>query len=150
MVPKSVLDFNFESSDGFGKLFIAVLMSCIMAFFYMLATRNTRAFLLGTDQTRCTLSIISRGWFAGVLLLANYLLIVFTCTLWICPFAELLVCKKNNGTKALHSVGRNRHADKLIGRGVCFDKSLTNSGFGVFEFRHFANFCLCGQMCRCS
>ncbi|KAL3524253.1 hypothetical protein ACH5RR_017087 [Cinchona calisaya] len=116
MVPKWVLDFDFESLDGYGKLFIAVLMGCLVGFFYMPATRNARAFWLGTDQIRCNLSIIYCGWFARTLLYVNYLFVVFTSLLWISPFSELLVDKKVDGTRGPHSIVRNRYAEELVGR----------------------------------
>ncbi|XP_027071693.1 uncharacterized protein [Coffea arabica] len=116
MVPGWGLDFDFESLDGFGKFFIAVLMGCIVGLFYIPATRNARAFWLGTDQIRSNLSIISCGWFGRMLLYGNYLLVVFTSTLWVGPFIELLVCDKSDGIKGLHSNGRNRYTEELIGR----------------------------------
>ncbi|XP_027115589.1 uncharacterized protein [Coffea arabica] len=116
MVPGWGLDFDFESLDGFGKFFIAVLMGCIVGLVYIPATRNARAFWLGTDQIRSNLSIISCGWFGRMLLYGNYLLVVFTSTLWVGPFTELLVCEKSDGIKGLHSNGRNRYTEELIGR----------------------------------
>nr|XP_027062684.1 uncharacterized protein LOC113689048 [Coffea arabica] len=51
-----------------------------------------------------------------MLLYGNFLLVVFTSTLWVGPFTELLVCEKSDGIKGLHSNGRNRYTEELIGR----------------------------------
>ncbi|KAK6121782.1 hypothetical protein DH2020_044462 [Rehmannia glutinosa] len=107
--PKWVLDFRFESLDGLGKFFLAVLMGCIVGYLYIPALRNARAFWLGTDQIRCNLSIISCGWFSRMLLYANYIMAIFTSLLWISPFAEFLVNKnldgKNGGKRGMELVG---------------------------------------------
>lgn len=135
MVPKWVLDFDFELLDGFGKFFIAVLMGCLVGFLYMPATRNSRAFWLGTDQIRCNLSIISCGWFARMLLYVNYLLIVFTSMLWISPFSEILVDKKVHGTRGHYSVSRNRYSEELVGR----------MGMSRSDYQNFRLWCMLGS-----
>ncbi|KAK0599116.1 hypothetical protein LWI29_002527 [Acer saccharum] len=60
-VLSSVLDFDFDSIDGFGKFSVAVLMSCVMAFLYTPTGKNARSFWLGSDQLRSNLEIFSRG-----------------------------------------------------------------------------------------
>ncbi|KAG8390303.1 hypothetical protein BUALT_Bualt01G0069600 [Buddleja alternifolia] len=97
VIPKWVLDFEFESLDGLVKFFLAAFMGCIVGFFYIPALRNSRAFWLGTDQIRSNLSIISCGWFSRMLLYANYIMVVFTSLLWISPFAKFLVNDNING-----------------------------------------------------
>lgn len=115
MVPHWFIDFDFQSLDGFGKFFIAIFMGCLVGFFYIPAMKNARAFWLGTDQIRSNLSIISCGWFARMLLYTNYFLVVFTSTLWISPFSELMLNKKSEGTEGSLLIARNSNAVELAG-----------------------------------
>nr|GMD55172.1 transmembrane protein 161A [Ipomoea batatas] len=115
VVPKWILDFDFGSLDGFGKLLVSLFMGCTAGFLYTPALRSARAFWLGTDQIRCNLSIISCGWFAGMLLYANYLMIALTSLLWISPFAELLVNKNFDQKRGSCYGGRVEYATKLVG-----------------------------------
>ncbi|XWS37791.1 hypothetical protein CRYUN_Cryun19dG0075600 [Craigia yunnanensis] len=103
----AVFDFHFDSVEGSWRIFVAVLMGLLAGFLYMPAGKNARSFWLGTDQLRCNLSIISHGWFARMILYANYLLTMFTALLWINPLAEILV--SNNSCD-----GRGA-AEKLVG-----------------------------------
>lgn len=121
-----ILDFEFSSIDGFGRLFVAVLSGFIAGFLYVAAGKNARAFWLGTDQIRCNLPIISCGWFAQILFYVNYVLLGFTSLLWINPFAEILV-NKNNG------VGfGSRYRERLAG----------NVGMAEADFVKFRLLCL--------
>lgn len=128
-VPKWVFDVHFEAVHGFEKLFIAVLMGCISCFLYMPAVRITHAFWLGTDQLRCSLPIISCGWFARLLLHANYLFMVFTSMLWVKPFADLLLIDQN---KTSYQNARVEHVRVLVG----------NVGMQKSEFSSFRLWCL--------
>ncbi|KAL5811163.1 hypothetical protein ACOSQ4_027731 [Xanthoceras sorbifolium] len=105
-VLSSVLDFDFGSVDGFGKISVAVLMGCIAGFLYMPAGKNARSFWLGTDQLRSNLEIFSCGWFGRTILYVNYLSIVFTALLWINPFAEMLVNNKVDGSEGANAAIR--------------------------------------------
>ncbi|CAI0403584.1 unnamed protein product [Linum tenue] len=100
----SVLDFDLNSLDGYGKFFIAFLMGCIGGFLYMAAGKNARSFWIGTDQTRSNLSIISCGGFAKMILYGNYISVALPVLLWIRPLSEILY-KKDSG-----------NADQLVGR----------------------------------
>ncbi|XP_074319658.1 uncharacterized protein LOC141656606 [Silene latifolia] len=93
----SVVDFEFSSIDGYGRLVVAGLCGCITGFLYMGAGKNARAFWLGTDQIRCNLSIVSIGWFGQILFYANHLSAGFSSLLWINPFAEIFLKKDNVG-----------------------------------------------------
>ncbi|XP_057475606.1 uncharacterized protein LOC130763658 [Actinidia eriantha] len=124
-----VLDFGFKSLDGFGKFMVAALMGCIVGFLFMPAGRSARAFWLGTDQIRCNLSMIYCGWFARMLLYANYLLVVFTSLLWIKPFADLLVNKNADVRRESVSIG---NTDELVG----------NLGMSKLDFDKFRIWCL--------
>ncbi|KAI5670114.1 hypothetical protein M9H77_10478 [Catharanthus roseus] len=135
MVPQWVIDIDFKSLDGLVKLFIAIFMGCIVGFFYTPAMKNARAFWLGTDQIRCNLSIISCGWFARMLLYANYFLVVFTSTLWFSPFTEILLNKKTDGTKGLHFIVRNKNPGELAG----------SLGMTQSDFHKFRVWCLLGS-----
>ncbi|RAL40708.1 hypothetical protein DM860_008406 [Cuscuta australis] len=126
VVPKWILDFGFGSLDGFGKLLTSLFMGCVSGLLYTPASRTARSFWLGTDQTRCNLSIISCGWFARMLLYANYLLILFASLLWISPFSELLV-NKNLDHKKVRSA-----STKLVG----------NVGMSTSDFDRFRHWCL--------
>ncbi|XP_044506858.1 uncharacterized protein LOC123226406 [Mangifera indica] len=129
IVPK-VLDFDFGAIDGFGKIFFAVLMGCIAGVLYMPAGKSARSFWLGTDQLRCNLPIIYCGWFARMILYANYMLIVSAALLWINPLTEILVKKRINDCKGENScVGDVR---KLVG----------NVGFSQEDFNRFRNWLL--------
>ncbi|KAE8709712.1 hypothetical protein F3Y22_tig00110328pilonHSYRG00179 [Hibiscus syriacus] len=120
----SVFDFHFDSIEGSWRILIAIFMGLIAGFLYMPAGKNARSFWLGTDQLRCNLSIISCGWFARMILYANYMLTVFTALLWINPFAEIFVNKNSfHGGSA---------AEKLVG----------NVGFPESEFNRFRLLCL--------
>lgn len=132
IVPNWLLDFGFESLDGFGKFSVAVFMGCIAGFLYIPSGRNARAFWLGTDQLRCNLSIIYCGWFGRMLLCVNYLLIVFTSLLWINPFAELLVNKNIGDKKGLRFNGHFREAEELVG----------NMGMSRSDFDKFRLYCM--------
>ncbi|GFZ15316.1 hypothetical protein Acr_24g0015060 [Actinidia rufa] len=124
-----VIDFGFKSLDGFGRFMVAALMGCIVGFLFMPAGRSARAFWLGTDQIRCNLSMIYCGWFARMLLYANYLLVVFTSLLWIKPFADLLVNKNADVRRESVSIG---NADELVG----------NLGMSKSDFDKFRIWCL--------
>ncbi|KAL9225299.1 hypothetical protein vseg_001242 [Gypsophila vaccaria] len=93
----AVVDFEFGAIHGFGRLVVAVLCGCIVGFLYMGAGKNARAFWLGTDQIRCSLSIVSCGWFAQIMFYVSYLLAGFTSLLWIKPFGEVFVIKVIDG-----------------------------------------------------
>ncbi|XP_021765154.1 uncharacterized protein LOC110729686 [Chenopodium quinoa] len=125
-----IIDFEFSSIDGFGKLFVALLSGFIAGFLYLGAGKNARAFWLGTDQIRCNLSITSCGWFAQVLFYANYVLLGFTALLWINPFAEILV-NKNIGDGKGSQVGSN-NSGRLVG----------NVGMAEADFAKFRLLCL--------
>lgn len=120
----SVLDFNFDSIDGSGRIFVAVLMGCFSGFLFMPAVKSARCFWLGTDQIRSDLVMLSCDWFGRVVLYANYMMIVFTVLLWINPLAGMLVNKNING-----KVG---NAEMLIG----------NVGFLPSDFAKFRLCCL--------
>ncbi|XP_006353339.1 transmembrane protein 161A [Solanum tuberosum] len=122
-VPKWVFDVHFEALHGFEKLFIAIFMGCISCFLYMPAVRIAHAFWLGTDQLRCNLPIVSCGWFARLLLHANYLVMVLTSMLWVKPFTDLLLIDKNS---------RIENVTKLVG----------NVGMQKSEFSSFRLWCL--------
>ncbi|KAM7499632.1 hypothetical protein LguiA_024046 [Lonicera macranthoides] len=111
VVPHWVLDFEFGSLDVYGRFAVAALMAFIVGFLYMPAAKNARAFWLGTDQIRSNLSIIPCGWIGRMLLYANYLLLIFSSVVWITPFAELLVNKNMNGSKASNVID----AEELVG-----------------------------------
>ncbi|KAM3382088.1 hypothetical protein P3S68_007661 [Capsicum galapagoense] len=123
VVGKGIFDVCFDAVHGFEKLFIAIFMGCISCFLYMPAVRITHAFWLGTDQLRCNLPIVSCGWFARLLLHANYLFMVFTSMLWVKPFADLLLIDQNV---------RTEHVRELVG----------NVGMQKSEFSNFRLWCL--------
>ncbi|XAR71735.1 hypothetical protein NMG60_11018138 [Bertholletia excelsa] len=129
LLPSWVLDFGFESLDGFSRIGIAFLMGCIAGFFFMPAARGSRAFWLGTDQIRCNLSIIYCGWIGRTLLYANYLLVMFTSLLWIKPFADLLVNNHAYDRRRLHFIG---DIDQLVG----------NLGMSQLDLENFRFWCL--------
>ena len=120
----AVFDFHFDSVEGSWRIFVAVLMGFLAGFLYMPAGKNARSFWLGTDQLRCNLSIISCGWFARMILYANYLLTMFTALLWINPLTEILVNKNSCDGKGA--------AKKLVG----------NVGFSKLEFTRLRILCL--------
>ncbi|PON66439.1 Transmembrane protein 161A/B [Trema orientale] len=120
----SVLDFNFGSIDGFGRFFIAVFMGCSAAFLFIPAVKSARSFWLGTDQLRSNLSMITCGWFARVVLYANYLVTTLTALLWIKPLSEMLVNKNMNETKSAGSINEIGNAERLLG----------NVGFSPSDF----------------
>ncbi|GFZ15314.1 hypothetical protein Acr_24g0015040 [Actinidia rufa] len=124
-----LLILGLKSLDGFGRFMVAALMGCIVGFLFMPAGRSARAFWLGTDQIRCNLSMIYCGWFARMLLYANYLLVVFTSLLWIKPFADLLVNKNADVRRESVSIG---NADELVG----------NLGMSKSDFDKFRIWCL--------
>ncbi|XP_059304838.1 uncharacterized protein LOC132056580 [Lycium ferocissimum] len=124
VVPKWILDVHFEEVHGFEKLFIAVFMGCVSCFLYMPAVRIAHAFWLGTDQLRCNLPIISCGWFARLLLHANYLFMVLTSMLWVKPFADLLLIDQDKASV--------EHVRELVG----------NVGMQKSEFSRFRVWCL--------
>ncbi|KAG5616894.1 hypothetical protein H5410_016718 [Solanum commersonii] len=111
-VPKWVFDVHFEVLHELEKLFIAIFMGCVSCFLYMPAVRIAHAFWLGTDQLRCNLPIVSCGWFARLLLHANYLVMVLTSMLWVKPFTDLLLIDQNsrieNVTKLVGNVGMQK------------------------------------------
>ncbi|KAJ8554461.1 hypothetical protein K7X08_025139 [Anisodus acutangulus] len=127
VVPKWILDVHFEAVHGFEKLFIAVFMGCISCFLYMPAVRIAHAFWLGTDQLRCNLPIISCGWFARLLLHANYMFMVLTSMLWVKPLADLLLIDQNKASNT-----RIEHVRELVG----------NVGMQKSEFSRFRLLCL--------
>ncbi|KAK6794432.1 hypothetical protein RDI58_007885 [Solanum bulbocastanum] len=106
-VPKWVFDVHFEALHGFEKLFIAIFMGCVSFFLYMPAVRIAHAFWLGTDQLRCNLPIVSCGWFARLLLHANYLVMVLTSMLWVKPFTDQN-SRIENVTKLVGNVGMQK------------------------------------------
>ncbi|KAM5557300.1 hypothetical protein ABKV19_024602 [Rosa sericea] len=118
----SVLDFDFGSVDGNGRLFIAILMGCFSGFLFMPAAKSARAFWLGTDQIRSDLSMLSCEWFGRMVLYVNYTMILFTVLLWINPLGGMLVNKN----------GKVRNAEGLIG----------NLGFSASDFAKFRLCCL--------
>ncbi|XP_022765061.1 uncharacterized protein LOC111310149 isoform X2 [Durio zibethinus] len=120
----AVFDFHFDSLEVSWRIFVSVLMGFLAGFLYMPAGKNARSFWLGTDQLRCNLSIISCGWFARMILFANYLLTMFTALLWISPLTEILVNK--------NSCDGRGAAEKLVG----------NVGFSNLEFTRLRVFCL--------
>lgn len=125
-VPKWSFDVHLEPIHGFEKLFIAIFMGCISCFLYMPAVRIAHAFWLGTDQLRCNLSIISCGWFARLILHANYLIMALASILWLKPFADLLLLDQTKGN------ARIEHVTKLVG----------NVGMQKAEFSSFRLRCL--------
>lgn len=104
------LDFKFDSIDGSGKFFIAVLMGCLAGFLFMPATKNARSFWLGTDQVRSNLDMITCGWLGRGILYANYLLILFSTVLWINPISAMLINKNINDGKG------SQNAEILVGQ----------------------------------
>ncbi|KDP22305.1 hypothetical protein JCGZ_26136 [Jatropha curcas] len=134
-IAHSLLDFDLGAIDGFGRVFVAILMGCLAGFLYMPAGKNARAFWLGTDQFRSNLSIISCGWFARMILYASYLLAIFTALLWINPLSDALINKSGHYSKGTLSNSSSTigDADKLVG----------NMGFTTrSEFRKFRLWCL--------
>ncbi|KAE8022509.1 hypothetical protein FH972_008301 [Carpinus fangiana] len=127
-----VLDFNFGLISGFGRVFVAVIMGCLAGFLLMPALKNARAFWLGTDQLRSSLSMIYCGWFARMILYANNMLIMFTALLWINPFSEILINKNNDGDKGGHAGGEIGNAERLIG----------NVGMSCSDFNQLRVWCL--------
>ncbi|KAL2920623.1 hypothetical protein RDABS01_012114 [Bienertia sinuspersici] len=128
-----ILDFEFSSVDGFGRLFVALLSGFITGSLYLAAGKNARAFWLGTDQIRSKLPIISCGWFAQALFYANYVLLGFTTLLWINPFAEILINKNISGSKGTQTTrfgGKKRQ--RLVG----------NIGMAEADFIQFRLWCL--------
>uniref|UniRef100_A0A2P2IW63 Transmembrane protein 161B n=1 Tax=Rhizophora mucronata TaxID=61149 RepID=A0A2P2IW63_RHIMU len=129
---RSVLDFDFDSMDGFGKASVAVLVGCVAGFLYLPATKNARSFWLGTDQLRSNLDIISCGWFARMILYANYLLVFFTALLWINPLSDMLVRKNIDQIRGTHLNSNAADAEKLVG----------NIGFTQSDFIKLRLWCL--------
>ncbi|GAB4826377.1 hypothetical protein Ancab_009242 [Ancistrocladus abbreviatus] len=109
-----IFDFEFKGVNEYGRLFVAILSGSIAGFLYTAAGKSARAFWLGTDQLRCNLSIISCGWFARMLLYANYLLSTFTSLLWITSFAAILV-SKNLGDARMQFIDGVGSSVKLAG-----------------------------------
>lgn len=114
-VVNRVLDFDFESIDGFARIFVAVLMGCIAGFLYMPAGKSARSFWLGTDQLRSNLSMVFCGWFGRMILYTNYLLIVSTALLWINPLTDILVNKSIGIGRGAKGISSHRDADNLVG-----------------------------------
>lgn len=114
-VVKKVLDFDFDSIDGFARIVVAVLMGCIAGFLYMPAGKSARSFWLGTDQLRSNLSMVFCGWLGRMILYTNYLLIVSTALLWINPFIDILVNKNIGVGRGAKGISSRRDADNLIG-----------------------------------
>ncbi|KAK4280373.1 hypothetical protein QN277_012004 [Acacia crassicarpa] len=111
-----ILDFNFASIDGHGRLFIAALMGFLAAFLFIPAERNARSFWLGTDQLRCNLSMITCGWFTRTILYTSHILIIFVALLWISPLAEIFVNINNfSDGKRATSMSKVGNAEKLVG-----------------------------------
>ncbi|CAN4105367.1 unnamed protein product [Withania somnifera] len=129
VVPRWIFDVCFEGRHGFDKLFIVIFMGCISCFLYMPAVRIACAFWLGTDQLRCNLSIISCGWFARLVLHANYLFMVLTSMLWVKPFADLLLIDQDKGS---YQKARVERVTDLVG----------NVGIQKSEFNSFRLWCL--------
>ncbi|KAF4372369.1 hypothetical protein F8388_027042 [Cannabis sativa] len=65
-----VLDFDFGSIDGFGRMFIAVFMSCTSTILFMPSMKIARSFWLGTDQIRSNLSVMTCEWYGVLQLVA--------------------------------------------------------------------------------
>ncbi|KAM7278912.1 hypothetical protein ACFE04_006046 [Oxalis oulophora] len=118
----SVIDFEFPPINGGLGVFVATFMGCIAGFLYIPAGKVARSLWLGTDQIRCNLDIISCGWFARMILYANYLLNVLTALLWINPLSEFFVYNKES-----KAVG-----DQLVGK----------IGLSPENFRNFRIWCL--------
>lgn len=129
----SVIDFDYRSVDGYGRVFVAFLMGCLAGFLYMPAGKNARAFWLGTDQLRSNMTMISCGWLARIILHANYLLSLFTTLLWINPLADILI-NKSVYSKSIHPNSNTSagYVDKLVG----------NLGITQSEFSKFRLWCL--------
>ncbi|XP_073127604.1 uncharacterized protein [Henckelia pumila] len=121
--PKWVLDFSFDSLDGFGKVLFAALMGFVVGILFIPALRNARAFWLGTDQIRCNLSIISCGLFSRMLLYANFILVFFTSLLWINPVAEFLVDSRMNSKNGSNITDKKGEVLNLVG---CIGLSRSN------------------------
>ncbi|XP_068330490.1 uncharacterized protein [Pyrus communis] len=117
-------DFNFESIDGFGKMFIAVLMGCFSGFLFIPAVKSARCFWLGTDQIRSDLVMLSCDWFGRAVLYVNHMMIVFTVLLWINPLAGMFV---------------NKNIDRKSGSA---DMLFGNIGFSPSDFAKFRVWCL--------
>ncbi|XP_068316328.1 uncharacterized protein [Pyrus communis] len=117
------IDFHLESLDGFGKMFIALLMGCFSGFLFIPAVKSARCFWLGTDQIRSDLVMLSCDSFGRVVLYENYMMIAFTVLLWINPLAGMLVNKNIDGEAG--------SADMLIG----------NVGFSPSDFGKFRIWC---------
>ncbi|KAF6167594.1 hypothetical protein GIB67_031177 [Kingdonia uniflora] len=92
-----VLDFEFDSVDGFGKVLICICAGCLTGFLFMPALHNARSFWLGTDQLRWSLSIVSCGWFGRMILYVNYVVVVFTSLLWVNPVTKMFVNRSPDG-----------------------------------------------------
>ncbi|CAK7337243.1 unnamed protein product [Dovyalis caffra] len=131
-IASSVFDFDFGSVDGFGRVFVAVVMGCFAGFLYMPGGKNARSFWIGTDQIRSNLAMIYCGWFGRMILYANYLLGFFTALLWINPFAQVLYSKNVNYSYGMHSNGSIGEAEMLVG----------NVGFTESDFNKFRLWCL--------
>jgi hypothetical protein len=131
-IASSVFDFDFGSLDGFGRVFVAVLMGCFAGFLYIPAGKNARSFWIGTDQIRSNLAMIYCGWFGRMILYANYLLGVFAALLWINPFAQILYSKNVNYSYGMYSNGSVGEAEMLVG----------NVGFTESDFNKFRLCCL--------
>ncbi|XP_054790145.1 uncharacterized protein LOC129295630 [Prosopis cineraria] len=120
------LDFDFSPVDGHGRLCIAALMGFLSAVLFIPASRSARSFWLGTDQLRCSLSMITCGWFTRTILYASHILIIFVTLLWISPLAELFVytdCSEGERPNAMSKVGS---ADKLVGYMGLFRSDFNN------------------------
>ncbi|CAN1158854.1 hypothetical protein LINPERHAP2_LOCUS22377 [Linum perenne] len=101
----SVLDFEFGSIDGYGRVFVALMMGCLAGFLYMGAGKNARSFWIGTDQTRSNMSIISCGMLGRTILYTNYFAVLFAALLWIHPLAEMLYRSGNSDADAENLIG---------------------------------------------
>ncbi|KAF7813265.1 putative transmembrane protein 161AB [Senna tora] len=124
-----VLDFNFVSVDGFGRLFIASLSGCLAGFLFMPSAKSARSFWIGTDQLGCNLSMITCGWFSRMVLYVNQILIIFASLLWINPLAEIFVNSNYNNSKTASSVSSKfGAAEKLVG-----NVGLLQSDFSKFR-----------------
>ncbi|KAF9617567.1 hypothetical protein IFM89_037379 [Coptis chinensis] len=128
VISPNVLDFEFDSVDGVGKIWIAIFAGLLSGFLFIPGVKSARSFWLGTDQLHWNLSIIPCGWFGRMLLYANVLLTVFSSLLWINPLVEDFINTKNVGT-------RNRVNDKFVG-----NFGLERPDFVMFRF-----WCLMGS-----
>ncbi|KAL5727596.1 hypothetical protein ACHQM5_000775 [Ranunculus cassubicifolius] len=127
----SVFDFEFDSIDGFGKVWISISVGVLTGFLFMPGAKCARSFWLGTDQLRWNLSIIPCGGFGRTLLYGNILMSVFTSLLWVNPLVEIFINQKTGASMNR----RLRVNENLIG----------NVGMERSDFVKFRIWCLMGS-----